>query len=121
MSPNKILATRLGYTCGVCLKCHRVSDAVSTDHNLIRFDLFFSLCWQVNTVEHIYELPELSEPEMAEMVSQPHATRSDSFYFVDGALVMHNKADYSFLPSAPSAARQPPPPPPPHATADAAH
>jgi hypothetical protein len=29
-----------------------------------------------------------------QMVAQPFDTRSDSFYFVDGKLVMHNKADY---------------------------
>lgn len=30
------------------------------------------------------------------MVENPYETRSDSFYFVDGKLVMHNKAEYSY-------------------------
>jgi len=31
-----------------------------------------------------------------EMISHPFETRSDSFYFVDDRLVMHNKADYAY-------------------------
>uniref|UniRef100_A0A3Q2Q0E6 Protein unc-119 homolog A n=1 Tax=Fundulus heteroclitus TaxID=8078 RepID=A0A3Q2Q0E6_FUNHE len=31
-----------------------------------------------------------------EMVLHPYETQSDSFYFVDNKLVMHNKADYSY-------------------------
>ena len=30
------------------------------------------------------------------MIENPYETRSDSFYFVEGALVMHNRADYCF-------------------------
>ena len=30
------------------------------------------------------------------MISHPFETRSDSFYFVDDRLVMHNKADYAY-------------------------
>lgn len=31
-----------------------------------------------------------------EMVDNPYESRSDSFYFVDGKLIMHNKADYAY-------------------------
>lgn len=30
------------------------------------------------------------------MIEHPFETRSDSFYFVDDRLIMHNKADYSY-------------------------
>lgn len=30
------------------------------------------------------------------MIENPFETRSDSFYFVDDQLVMHNKADYAY-------------------------
>lgn len=30
------------------------------------------------------------------MIANPFETRSDSFYFVDKNLVMHNKADYAY-------------------------
>jgi len=31
-----------------------------------------------------------------EMIANPFETRSDSFYFVDNKLIMHNKADYAY-------------------------
>jgi len=30
------------------------------------------------------------------MIDNPFMTKSDSFYFVDGQLVMHNKAQYAY-------------------------
>ncbi|XP_035577429.1 protein unc-119 homolog A isoform X3 [Canis lupus baileyi] len=49
-----------------------------------------------NTCEHIYDFPPLSEELINEMIRHPYETQSDSFYFVDDRLVMHNKADYSY-------------------------
>ncbi len=31
-----------------------------------------------------------------EMIRCPYETKSDSFYFVDDKLIMHNKADYAY-------------------------
>ncbi len=31
-----------------------------------------------------------------EMIDHPFETKSDSFYFVDNKLIMHNKADYAY-------------------------
>ena len=68
------------------------------DRLLKTFDFDFGFCIpdSKNTVEHIYEFPALEPAVIKEMVAEPFATRSDSFYFVDGELVMHNKADYSY-------------------------
>ena len=30
------------------------------------------------------------------MIDSPYETRSDSFYFVNDKLIMHNKADYAY-------------------------
>ncbi|KAK6296762.1 protein unc-119 homolog A [Coregonus clupeaformis] len=62
------------------------------------FDFEFGFCMpsSKNTCEHIYEFPPLSEDIMREMILHPYKTQSDSFYFVDNKLVMHNKADYSY-------------------------
>ncbi|KAH6931940.1 hypothetical protein HPB50_001678 [Hyalomma asiaticum] len=35
-------------------------------------------------------------PAGDEMIANPFETRSDSFYFVDDKLIMHNKADYAY-------------------------
>ncbi|XP_061595691.1 protein unc-119 homolog B isoform X2 [Cololabis saira] len=67
--------------------------------NLLKsFDFEFGFCMpsSKNTCEHIYEFPPLSEDIIREMVVHPYETQSDSFYFVDNKLVMHNKADYSY-------------------------
>lgn len=31
-----------------------------------------------------------------ELISHPFETKSDSFYFVEDKLIMHNKADYAY-------------------------
>jgi protein unc-119 len=31
---------------------------------------------------------------VTDMIENPFETKSDSFYFVDGKLIMHNKASY---------------------------
>jgi len=68
------------------------------DQHLKTFDFDFGFCIpnSVNTCEHIYEFPSIDKKMMDLMVANPFETRSDSFYFVDEALVMHNKADYAF-------------------------
>ena len=35
-----------------------------------------------------------------QLIEHPYETRSDSFYFVEDKLVMHNKADYAYNASA---------------------
>ena len=34
---------------------------------------------------------------VTEMIDNPYETKSDSFYFVDGKLIMHNKASYKVI------------------------
>lgn len=86
------------------------------------FDFEFGYCIpnSKNTCEHIYEFPTLSEKQSMnpviqrysvmwkllndfmnlisarDMIDNPFETRSDSFYFVDNQLMMHNKADYAY-------------------------
>ncbi|KAM9780453.1 matrix metallopeptidase 25a [Neosynchiropus ocellatus] len=60
------------------------------------FEIGFCIPHSRNTCEHIYCLPDLDPDTVAEMISHPFQTRSDSFYFVNNQLVMHHKAEYSF-------------------------
>ncbi|KAI8513215.1 PREDICTED: protein unc-119 homolog B-like isoform X1 [Branchiostoma belcheri] len=62
------------------------------------FDFNFGFCIpnSKNTCEHIYEFPELAPDQIQEMIDHPYETKSDSFYFVDNSLIMHNKADYAY-------------------------
>ncbi|VDM20787.1 unnamed protein product [Wuchereria bancrofti] len=68
------------------------------DRLLKSFDFEFGFCIpnSRNTCEHIYDFPQLSESLIDEMISNPYETRSDSFYFVEDRLIMHNKADYAY-------------------------
>ncbi|KAI5642598.1 GMP-PDE, delta subunit domain-containing protein [Phthorimaea operculella] len=68
------------------------------DTLLKTFDFEFGFCipFSRNTCEHIYEFPQLPPNLVEEMIAAPFETCSDSFYFVDEHLVMHNKADYAF-------------------------
>ncbi|KAL6456229.1 hypothetical protein MHYP_G00347720 [Metynnis hypsauchen] len=68
------------------------------DRLLKNFDFDFGFCIpnSRNTCEHIYEFPQLPDDLIRQMVEHPYETRSDSFYFVDNKLIMHNKADYAY-------------------------
>jgi len=68
------------------------------DRMLKSFDFTFGFCMpkSKNSCEHIYDFPPLSEEEISEMVAAPYETKSDSFYFVNDHLIMHNKADYAY-------------------------
>lgn len=68
------------------------------DQLLKTFDFEFGFCIpnSRNTCEHIYELPPLSPQLRQQMTACPYETRSDSFYFVEDKLIMHNKADYAY-------------------------
>lgn len=68
------------------------------DKLLKTFDFEFGFCipYSRNTCEHIYEFPTLPDDLVKEMIASPFQTRSDSYYFVDDCLIMHNKADYAY-------------------------
>ena len=51
-----------------------------------------------NSMEAVYDFPDFGKELEEEMIKCPFETLSDSFYFVEGKLVMHNKAAYSFAP-----------------------
>ncbi|KAI8585476.1 centriole proteome protein [Geranomyces variabilis] len=62
------------------------------------FDFTFGFCipGSVNTWESVYTMPPLDPKQIQEMIDSPDQTISDSFYFVDDALIMHNKASYRY-------------------------
>lgn len=62
------------------------------------FDFVFPYCLpnSKNNWETIYSLPSLTSETIKEMIDSPYETKSDSFYFVDNELIMHNKAEYNY-------------------------
>jgi len=51
-----------------------------------------------NTWEFMYDVPELNDEWKAALIASPWESRSDSFFFVNEQLVMHNKAEYNYAP-----------------------
>ena len=51
-----------------------------------------------NSWEFIYNLPDLDEKVKAEIVKAPWEVKSDSFFFADGKLIIHNRAEYNYTP-----------------------
>lgn len=64
------------------------------------FEFKFDFCIpnSTNTWESIYTIPDLDPKIKKEMISHPWETKSDSFYFVEDKLIMHNKALYNYSP-----------------------
>jgi len=64
------------------------------------FEFKFGFCipGSKNETEFFYELPKLDEEEKKEMIERPFETESDSFFFANGKLIVHNKAVYDYSP-----------------------
>lgn len=62
------------------------------------FDFTFGFCIpnSTNSWEAIYDMPVLTPDFEQLIVNSPYQTKSDSFYFVNNQLVMHNKAEYAY-------------------------
>ncbi|CEG45560.1 Photoreceptor synaptic vesicle protein HRG4/UNC-119 [Plasmopara halstedii] len=96
------IATELEFSVG----SHEVHNLRMIERHYFRdeivksFDFNFGFCIpsSLNTWETIYALPPLDEKVISDMVAQPYATVSDSFYFVGDELIMHNKAEYKYIP-----------------------
>jgi len=69
------------------------------DTLLKSFDFTFPFCIpnSSNEWESEYELPPVKADVVDRIVKNPYKVESDSFYFVDGALIMHNKARYRYF------------------------
>lgn len=64
------------------------------------FNLEFCIPNTINSWEIIYDIPPLDPELEQELIANPWETKSDSFYFADGRLIMHNKAEYNYAPFA---------------------
>jgi hypothetical protein len=60
------------------------------------YDFTFPFCIpnSVNEWDAVYDMPALSDPEIAAIKEK--GSCSDSFYFVNDQLIMHNRATYLY-------------------------
>ena len=52
----------------------------------------------VNEWEFVYDMPDLTPDEYEEIVNAPWEVKSDSFFFAEDRLVVHNRAEYNYAP-----------------------
>lgn len=60
------------------------------------FKFGFVIPNSTNSWEFVYDLPDLTEEVLNEIVKSPWEVKSDSFFFADGRLMIHNRATYNY-------------------------
>ena len=60
------------------------------------FKFGFVIPGSTNSWEFIYDLPQLSEEDKKNIIAAPWEVKSDSFFFADGKLIIHNRAEYNY-------------------------
>eukprot|EP01040_Poterioochromonas_malhamensis_P005088 gene5085-5453_t len=96
-----LIQTTLVFSVGnVALNGFRMIERHYFRDRLIKsFDFTFGFCipGSTNTWDAVYDVPPLGEDLINEIIDNPYETKSDSFYFVNDKLIMHNKASYRYL------------------------
>mmetsp|Transcript_12392 Transcript_12392/g.24665 ORF Transcript_12392/g.24665 Transcript_12392/m.24665 type:complete len:261 (-) Transcript_12392:93-875(-) len=96
-----LIQTSLHFSVGqVALNGFRMIERHYFRDKLVKsFDFSFGFCipGSTNTWDSVYSLPPLSEELINDMINNPFETKSDSFYFCNGKLIMHNKASYKYI------------------------
>jgi len=96
----KSLGTQLTFTVGdkpvknlLMIERHYFKDKL-----IKSFEFSFDFCIpnSTNEWETLYSIPALDEQTKEDMINAPWETKSDSFYFVEGKLIMHHKAIYNY-------------------------
>ena len=62
------------------------------------FTFGFVIPNSTNTWEFTYDLPALTPEREEEIINNPWGVKSDSYFFADGKLIIHNRAIYSYRP-----------------------
>ena len=104
--PNFFKLTNIGTTLEFAVGPQPVKKFLMIERHYFRQKLIKSYEFEVpfcmpssrNSMEAVYELPQFSKEEEEDMIKSPYETVSDSFYFVEGKLVMHTKAAYNYQP-----------------------
>ena len=60
------------------------------------FEFGFVIPGSTNEWEFIYDLPELDSEVKAQIIRSPWEVKSDSFFFADDKLIIHNRAEYNY-------------------------
>ena len=72
---------------------HYLQDQIIRQYE---FDFGFCVPKTRTSAEFIYDLPRFEEEDMEYILVQPWLVTSDSFFFADQELIIHNKAAYDY-------------------------
>ena len=83
---------------------HEVRDLVLIENHFYKdkriasykFTLPFCAPNSVNTWEYVYDIPKLPQEYIQNLISGNAKNTSDTFFFVQGKMILHNKSDYLF-------------------------
>lgn len=69
------------------------------DELLKEFKFTFPFCApdSTNTWEFVYSLPKLTPTQAADIIANPNIVTSDTYLFVEGKLIIHNKVFYTYV------------------------
>lgn len=106
LGPDFLELKNLGSSLTFSVGAKPVKNLVMIERHYFRdiliksFEFKFDFCIpnSTNTWESIYTVPELDPKMKADIIANPWETKSDSFYFVEDKLIMHNKALYDYSP-----------------------
>lgn len=106
LGPDFLELKNLGSSLTFSVGAKPVKNLVMIERHYFRdiliksFEFKFDFCIpnSTNTWESIYTVPELDPKIKADIIANPWETKSDSFYFVEDKLIMHNKALYDYSP-----------------------
>ena len=97
----KVIDTKIVFAVGPKpLNNFRMIERHYFRNTLLRsYDFSFGFCIPntVNSLDASYEVPAIDDGTKKLMIENPGETVSDSFYFIDDKLVLHNKATYCYI------------------------
>ncbi len=62
------------------------------------FPFGFLIPGSENSWEFIYDMPDLTEAEKKDIIASPWEVKSDTFFFAENKLIIHNRAEYNYAP-----------------------
>jgi hypothetical protein len=104
--PDFLELRTIGTTLEFCVGDQPVPNLLMIERHYFKtelvksFEFTFGFCIPSsrNTWEAIYDMPQFPEPKKSEIIASPYATKSDTYFFVNDKLILHQKAEYDYSP-----------------------
>ena len=106
LGPDFLKLSTVGLTLNFGIGSQEVKNMQMVERHYFRgkvirsydFKFGFVIPNSTNSWEFIYDLPQLTPEEEQEIIEAPWEVKSDSFFFADDKLMIHNRAIYNYQP-----------------------